>query len=223
MTDHRTEIEKLVQHMIDTDHPGADLGQFIQQHSSSNEYLAGVLEAYLEAAQADLREEKRARQSLLSAMKERERQERLALGEEMPAPEFTWIQLHLARYSGRVPLPKRYGKQIKALGGEYTECRGNQSTRYVNLPWTEDGRDMAKLLVAQYGAGGQGTPIVIRGIDMSGIEEVYIQAWMEVFHVHREVEDPMGDLLKKFQATWSQALHRGVIHEKVLAQGVKVG
>jgi hypothetical protein len=223
--DHRTEIEKLIDHMIDTDHPGADLGKFIQQHSNSNEYLAGVLEAYLEAARADVAEEKRHRTSMLNAMKERERQERLARGEEMPAPDFTWIQLHLSVYgeANKKTLPKRYGKKIKALGGEYTECRGNQTTRFVNLPWTEEGRAIAKALVSEYGAGGKGTPVVIRGIDMSGIEEVYLQAWMEVFYVHREVEDPMADLLKKFEVAWSHALQRGVIHEKVFAEGVKVG
>jgi len=220
------ELEALAVHMRDTQHPGADLGEFLRKHSNAPQYMVGVLEAYLEAARADLAEEKRVRREMLNTLRERERQERIARGEEMPAPNFTWIQLHLSVYgdeNGKT-LPKRYGKRIKALGGEYTECRGHQTTRYVDLPWTEDGQALANKLVAEYGSGGEkGTPIVIKGVDMSGIEESYLQAWIVVHNVAKRGDDPMGELLARYQKAFSSALERGVVHEKIVMEPVGCG
>lgn len=44
---------------------------------------------------------------------------------------FRWLELHVPDSDRE--LPKLFGKQIKANGGNYNECRGHQSDRFVKV------------------------------------------------------------------------------------------
>ncbi len=57
------------------------------------------------------------------------------------------IELHL---SSDAELVTKFGKKIKALGGHYSECRGHYTTRFVHLPWTPAGRELAQKLLDTY-------------------------------------------------------------------------
>jgi hypothetical protein len=65
-----------------------------------------------------------------------------------------FIELHLSAISvdGIVDLPKQFGAQIRALGGRYSECRGDASTgtRFVTLPATHEGGALAVALLQWY-------------------------------------------------------------------------
>jgi len=194
-------IKKLIDRCKNIDHPGQKLGEFILDHSNSPGYLVGILTMFAEAAQADLEEENRVRNAMLNSLRERKRQERIANGKEMPAPDFTWVQLHL---SSNVTLPKKYGKKIKALAGDYNECRGYQNTRYVTLPWIEGGRDLANVLVNEYGKGKL-VPVVIKGVNMTRLEGTSLQAWIVVHNVEKTAKNPMAQLRQKYEKAFSQA------------------
>jgi len=52
-----------MQAQVEQQNPGQHLGAFLLQHSNSPEYLVSQLEAYLEAARADLEAERKRFQS----------------------------------------------------------------------------------------------------------------------------------------------------------------
>lgn len=64
------------------------------------------------------------------------------------------IRLHLSVCakddSDAPPFPARYGHRVKEIGGKYSACRGNQTTRYVTLPATSEGGDLAVVLLEKY-------------------------------------------------------------------------
>lgn len=55
---HLNNIEHLINEQKDKRSPGQWIGKFLLEHSNSPEYLIGQLEAYLEAARADLAAER---------------------------------------------------------------------------------------------------------------------------------------------------------------------
>ena len=46
---------------------------------------------------------------------------------------YAYVELHVTDHG---ELPKLFGKAIKDAGGKYTECRGHQTRRYVDIPTT---------------------------------------------------------------------------------------
>ena len=89
----------------------------------------------------------------------------------------TAVELHL---NGSTTLPRKFGKQIKALGGSYSTCRGHNTTRFVTLPVSftdfSAGAEAHKLvnrLVLDYGFAK--TTVVLRGTrDHSGAVVQYV-------------------------------------------------
>lgn len=80
----------------------------------------------------------------------------------IPAP--TEFELHL---SANPDMPKRQGALVKSVGGRYSECRGYNDTRFVHLPNTEAGREIADLLLRTYPGrtsnNAKATAVILRG------------------------------------------------------------
>lgn len=45
---------------------------------------------------------------------------------------------------------KKFGKKVKAIGGHYRACRGYQTTRFVHIPNTEEGRELAQAILDEF-------------------------------------------------------------------------
>lgn len=117
---------------------------------------------------------------------------------ETGIPQPKAIELHL----GTSPEFTRYSKKVKALGGTYSQCRGNAGYRFVDLPLTEDGRALVNELIARFGR--LKTTTVIRGIprDYNG---KHIHAPVVVHHVSKNDEDPCGKVLEGYEAAFARA------------------
>ena len=85
---------------------------------------------------------------------------------EVGIPQPTSVELHL---SGS-PEFSKYSKRVRELGGKYSECRGWKSNeRFVTLPWTAEGRELADRLVEKFGSSSGRTTAIIRGVgDFNG-------------------------------------------------------
>lgn len=119
----------------------------------------------------------------------------------IPAPQS--VELHLSTS----PEFSRYSKKVKALGGRYSHCRGDVSRRFVTLPWTEEGRELANTLVAQFGTGSVicgKTTLIVRTCNRS-FRGRHIHAWVIVHKIDRASSDPCGSLLAKYEAAFSRA------------------
>lgn len=136
----------------------------------------------------------------------------------IPAPQS--IELHL----GTSPEFSRYSKKVKALGGRYSECRGDAPSRYVHLPWTEEGRALANTLVAQFGRGksncNRGTTLIARGVD--SFRGRHVHAPVVVQRVDKGDADPCGTFLAKYEAAFLRAFPDAVNPEPVVAPAPKV-
>lgn len=118
----------------------------------------------------------------------------------IPAPKSVELQLS--------PSPEfsRYSKKVKALGGRYNECRGNAYRRFVTLPWTEEGRELANKLAAEFGTGSHlcgKTTLIVRGVD--SFRNKHVHAWVIVHKITRSDADPCGTLLAKYEAAFLRA------------------
>lgn len=63
------------------------------------------------------------------------------------------VELHLSPVSmdrGAIDMPARFGSAITSLGGDYNQCRGYHTTRFVKLPMTVEGIDLAVDLLRFY-------------------------------------------------------------------------
>lgn len=63
------------------------------------------------------------------------------------------VELHLSTISmdrGEKDMPARFGSAIGALDGKYNHCRGYSMTRFVTLPMTAEGIDLAVDLLRFY-------------------------------------------------------------------------
>jgi hypothetical protein len=126
----------------------------------------------------------------------------------MEAPEPKHVELHL--YGE--PSFTKFAKQVKALGGHYSACRGMQRTRYVVLPWTEAGRKLANRLFAKYGtptSGKKGVTVIARGVDK--YNEQHVPAWVTVQYIEKKENDPMGKLLELYRKAFQQAVDRKIL------------
>lgn len=124
------------------------------------------------------------------------------------------IEIHL----GGSPEFSRYSKKVKALGGKYTECRGYSYTRFVDLPFTDEGRELANRLVALFGKPK--TTIIVRGIprDFRGR---YIHAPVIVHYIDKTSADPCQDLLDSYEAAFLRDFPDAVNPEPVVAPAPK--
>lgn len=126
----------------------------------------------------------------------------------MDAPEPKHVELHL--YGN--PTFTKFAKQVKALGGHYSACRGHQQTRYVVLPWTEEGRKLANRLFAKYGtpsSGKKGVTVIARGVDK--YKEQNVPAWVTVHYIPKNTADPMAAMLELYRKMFQQAVDRSII------------
>lgn len=57
------------------------------------------------------------------------------------------LELHC---SDGADLPKRFGARVRALAGGYSDVRGHATTRYVEIPDTVSGRQLASEIVRRY-------------------------------------------------------------------------
>ena len=124
------------------------------------------------------------------------------------------IEIHL----GGSPEFSRYSKKVKALGGKYTECRGHSHTRFVDLPFTDEGRELANRLVALFGKPK--TTIVVRGIprDFRG---KYIHAPVVVHYISKTSADPCQGLLDSYESAFLRAFPDALWPEPVVAPAPK--
>ena len=70
------------------------------------------------------------------------------------------LELHIA---GIPDFVKKYGKAVKAHGGNYSHVRGHRSRRFVTVPNTAPGRELAQNILDDFG-GPRSTIIIMRGI-----------------------------------------------------------
>jgi hypothetical protein len=71
---------------------------------------------------------------------------------------------------------KGFGKKLKALGGQYSECRGMETTRFLTVPNTPAGRSFAEDAIRVFGGsrrrGVKSTTIVLHA-GSSSVRNVY--------------------------------------------------
>lgn len=118
------------------------------------------------------------------------------------------VELHL---NPDPSLPRRFGKRIKKMGGSYRAARGHADTRFVSIPWTAEGRDLANTLVEQFGRdfGSKKTVCIMRGGEIKHT----FPAWVVVQNVPTKCADPMAAALGLYQGKFDQAVKRKIIKE----------
>lgn len=126
----------------------------------------------------------------------------------IPTPKS--VELHLSAS----PEFSRYSKKVKALGGQYSECRGNTYKRFVDLPWTEEGRALANKLIAEFGYGKKvKTTAIVRGVD--SFRGKHVHAWVIVHKVDCFEADPCRKLLESYEAEFLKAFPEATEPEPV--------
>lgn len=122
------------------------------------------------------------------------------------------LELHL---SANTDLPAKHGNQIRKLGGSYSACRGHQTTRFVNLPYTHDEADkdrnravanLANELISVYRCGpstcvifrGETLPEPFSSIRATGLQTVfYCKKVQETDAPFNEVEEDREEKSEK--------------------------
>jgi hypothetical protein len=117
---------------------------------------------------------------------------------EVGVPQPKAVELHI----GTSPEFSKYSKKVKALGGKYSDCRGNTYKRFVTLPWTPEGRELADTLVAKFGRGGD-TTLIVRGVDR--FRNKHVHACVIVHHVVPSEGNACERLLAKYEAAFEKA------------------
>jgi hypothetical protein len=117
---------------------------------------------------------------------------------EVGIPQPTEVELHLGTSSDF----SRYSKRVKALGGRYSDCRGNASKRYVTLPWSDEGRALANKLFEEF-VWCQKTTLIVRGVD--SYRNKHVHAWVIVHKIDKGETDACTALLKRYEAAFEQA------------------
>ncbi len=115
----------------------------------------------------------------------------------IPAPKS--IELHLG---GSPDFSRGYSAKVKALGGKYTACRGDSNTRFVTLPFTDEGRKLANTLVALFGK--RETTLIARGLPGS-FRGRHIHAPVVVHHISASSVDPCQEFLASYEAEFLRA------------------
>ena len=124
------------------------------------------------------------------------------------------IEIHL----GGSPEFSRYSKKVKALGGRYSDCRGYASSRYIHLPWNDEGRALANKLIAELVKGSR-TTVIVRGVD--SFRGKHVHAPVIVHYINQHDADPCGALLAKYEAAFLRAFPDAVNPEPVVAPAPK--
>lgn len=96
-------------------------------------------------------------------------------------------------------LPARFGRQLKAAGGTYSQCRGGRTTRYVEVPNTREGRAVADAILRAHCLGDAST-VITRGVGRN------LPAWVTV-HKARST----GEALLRLGTMLARAARRGII------------
>lgn len=106
------------------------------------------------------------------------------------------MELHLRPAAD---FPKKMGKRVKDIGGTYSHCRGNSMTRYVHLPWSDEGCDLLGDILS-----GEEQPITV--VFQHGMSNV--QSWICVHRV-----ESVEDLEVSYQKALDSAVRRGLLLE----------
>ena len=125
----------------------------------------------------------------------------------IPTPKS--VELHL---SGDPAFTKKYGKAVKALGGRYSECRGHSNTRFVDIPWTDEGRSLADKLIADFGKGEKRTVVVFRGLDRT-FRGKHVHAPVVVHGVSQHDVAPVEVAFKAYEAAFLKAFPEAAFPE----------
>lgn len=62
------------------------------------------------------------------------------------------LDAHLEIHCNSAPISAGLARRIKATGGSYSECRGHKSRRFVNIPVTTEGLELADHIIRTIGA-----------------------------------------------------------------------
>lgn len=134
----------------------------------------------------------------------------------IPAPKS--IELHLTGS----PEFSRYSKKVKLAGGSYSARRRYSNTRFVHLPWNDEGRALANKLIAQFGRGknfhargDSGTTVIVRGVGNS-FRGKTVHAWVVVHYIDKAEADPCGKLLELYEAAFLSAFPEATEPEPVV-------
>lgn len=106
-----------------------------------------------------------------------------------------------------------WGMRVRKLGGSYSECRGYSDKRFVNLPFTADGRILANQLTKAFPK-----PPLFSGKKsrdkVTWVAEnlpIGTPSWVAVHEVDSKAEFPDEDFIRQYQAALEQARARGFI------------
>jgi hypothetical protein len=89
-----------------------------------------------------------------------------------PAPKS--FELHLSANSDFTRLG--YGRKVQKLGGTYSSVRGDVSTRYVTVPNTFVGQELAAVLINRFFGAARERAVIVRGTGVCGAASSWITA-----------------------------------------------
>jgi hypothetical protein len=124
----------------------------------------------------------------------------------IPTPKS--VELHLG---SNPEFTRKYGAKVKAAGGRYTECRGHSNTRFVDLPWTDESRDLANKLIAEFGRLNNRTVVVLRP-DRT-FRGKHVHAPVVVHYVSQTDANPCGIVQEKYEAAFLKAFPEAAFPE----------
>lgn len=116
---------------------------------------------------------------------------------EVGIPQPKAVELHL----GTSPEFSKYSKKVKALGGKYSDCRGYNNKRFVTLPWSNEGRELANKLIVEFGR--KPTTAIVRGVDRYNGKHVH--APVVVHQIDKDASDPCESLRIAYEAAFERA------------------
>jgi len=109
---------------------------------------------------------------------------------------------------------KGFGRKVKAVGGHFSKCRGYCDKRFVHIPDTPEGREVADAVIAAFPHYGK-TTIISRGVikavrnDRPEFTRWYNMAWVEVQYI--KGNETIADARAKCEKAAQQAVSRGYV------------
>lgn len=107
---------------------------------------------------------------------------------------------------------KKFGKRVKAAGGSYSECRGHQETRFVNLPCSEEA--LINAIWAEFGRWESTSKKSgkKKGVMVATLPTGYsgLPAWVTVHQVEMSDPDPAYALRCNLAQALLHARERGL-------------
>jgi hypothetical protein len=121
--------------------------------------------------------------------------------------EYKNVELHL---SPSTEFTRKYGKKVKAVGGNYSQVRGNSFQRFVTVPASE--KELIDNLVTEFpkrNSNERGTVMILRDLDDAAKEALKcggsVQAWATVYyHRHNSQYKPSQALFLFFEKKMEQ-------------------